>query len=322
MNLGFVSGATPGSAFSVGTDISGDGLVVFGISSYVPDRITPFQAFRWTEFDGMVGLGFLGALPNGLRESRALAGSGDGTTAVGMSTTSSTEEAFRWTLSGGMEGLGVLPGYVISSAQCVSGDGSVIAGIAYTGNFGSQQAVRWTPSGMSALGFLPEATESAALSISEDGAVIAGATHSETNSKYIPNQGFRWTESEGMTGLGLLSGGTFSVGYGASGNGSVIIGAADNNKGESQAVIWDAVHGLRNLKSVLETDYGLDLGSVRLRVAQSISPDGTIIAGDGDDGAWIATIPEPGIGLSGVVGLGPVLWLARRRCEPSQKCPR
>lgn len=100
------------------------------------------EAFRWTQATGMVGLGFLGDTPG---YSFAWNISADGGVIVGGSATNSPYfSAFRWTQSDGMVSLGTLvsdPPTPHSSARAVSGDGSIIGGIAFlepTGNSTSQ----------------------------------------------------------------------------------------------------------------------------------------------------------------------------------------
>ena len=66
---------------------------------------------------------------------------------------------------------------------------------------------------------------------------------------------------------------------------------------------------MRNLRDVLSGDFGLDLTGWQLIAASAITPDGRTIVGtgfnsDGNQEAWIATIPEPGslvlLGLGGL----------------------
>ncbi len=145
-------GDLPGGTFySQASGISGDGSTVVGYSRTSNNRAEAFgwraEAFRWTESEGMIGLGGLGLnFP-----SVAWAVSGDGSTIVGES----VSEAFRWTESEGMIGLGDLPGLNFSSqAWGISGDGSTIVGFG-SGSNGSE-AFRWTESeGMIGLGDLP-----------------------------------------------------------------------------------------------------------------------------------------------------------------------
>jgi hypothetical protein len=111
-----------------------------------------------------------------------------------------------------------------------------------------------------------------------------------------------------MVGLGDLPGGAFSsMAFGVSGDGTRIVGqgrqAVPGPAGQTaRAVIWDSEHGLREIKGVLENDYGLDLTGWTLVEANAISRDGTTIVGTGyppeDAGspnrileAWLARIP-------------------------------
>ncbi|HEX5065122.1 MAG TPA: PEP-CTERM sorting domain-containing protein [Myxococcota bacterium] len=101
--------------------ISGDGTIVVGTSS----QTLGWEAFRWTQADGMVGLG---DLPGGAFASSASDASQDGTTIVGSGTSASGLEAFVWR-NGLMTGIGDLPGGSFESiAHGVSGDGAVVVG--------------------------------------------------------------------------------------------------------------------------------------------------------------------------------------------------
>ena len=54
---------------------------------------------------------------------------------------------------------------------------------------------------------------------------------------------------------------------------------------------------MRNLKQVLQADYGLDLAAWTLTRANAMSADGSVIVGDGFIGGarrgWVAVIPIP-----------------------------
>ena len=84
-------GDLPGGAFfSQAFGISSDGSTIVGQS----ESASGLQAFRWTEADGMVPLGYL----EGGFFSTASCVSADGTVVVGSGTTGHKLEAFQWTV--------------------------------------------------------------------------------------------------------------------------------------------------------------------------------------------------------------------------------
>lgn len=101
-----------------------------------------------------------------------------------------------------------------------------------------------------------------------------------------------------MQGLGDLSGGIFqSNALAVSADGSSVVGWGITDIGY-EAFVWDSIHGMRNLKSVLINDFGLELTDWQIKYATGISADGTKIVGsginpDGNTEGWVATIPEP-----------------------------
>ncbi len=90
------------------------------------------------------------------------------------------------------------------------------------------------------------------------------------------------------------------IAYAVSADGSVVVGTGEY--ASSRAFIWDQSHGMRNLKEVLENDYGLDLTGWTLTRATGISADGLTIVGYGNNGAWIAKI-APLVMVPDVVGM-------------------
>jgi len=138
VGLGFL----PNDSASSAAAVSADGRVVVGRSwiaqgpSWLPYQET-HRAFRWSESEGMVGLG---AIPGG-NFSEALAVSADGSVIVGESgfygEVTFTQEAFIWTADDGMRkvkdvlvndfGLD-LAGWNLWRATAVSADGRTIVG--------------------------------------------------------------------------------------------------------------------------------------------------------------------------------------------------
>ena len=253
----------------------------------------------------MVGIG---DLPGGSFESYANDVSADGGVVVGYGRSASAKpyEAFRWT-SGGMVGLGGLSGVSFTSvAGGISADGITIVGSS------SGEAFRWTSAGgMVGLGELPfGGFNDGARAVSADGSAIVG-----TAFNFLDYQAFRWSSGSGMVSLGFLSGGT-SEAQDVSGDGSVVVG----NSGtllNSQAFLWHASLGMVNLKNYLTDHDVAGLTGWTLTDAEGVSADGRTIVGrginpQGQNEAWIATVPEPSSFTLALSGLG-VLWWSRTR---------
>jgi probable HAF family extracellular repeat protein len=105
-------------SFAGGLDISADGGVVIGTSTTIPNQA---QAYRWTEADGIQGLGTL----SGSTRSNATAISGNGRVIIG----NSAGNVFYWTEETGMESLGRFPGTdQFIFANDINYDGTIIVG--------------------------------------------------------------------------------------------------------------------------------------------------------------------------------------------------
>jgi probable HAF family extracellular repeat protein len=310
--LGSLDSSQP-SPHSFATDVSANGSVVTGYST----RVNGQEAFRWTQEDGMVGLGGF--------FSFAEAVSADGFVVVG-STSDNGSRAFRWTQGSGMVRLDDLAGGgFYSIATSVSADGSVIVGSSDSVN-GFEEPFRWTQAdGMLNLGSLaPDGSYryDHAYGISADGSVIVGSSYGINGqeaflwtqaggivglgdlpgsdfysiatsvsadgsvivgSSYGVNgfEPFRWTQVDGMLGLGSLASNDSSndgQAYGVSANGSVVIGSSyDGN--EYEAFVWTQAGGMVSLKDTL-IGAGLDLSGWDLYSARGVSADGLTIVGD------------------------------------------
>ncbi|MBI5393730.1 MAG: PEP-CTERM sorting domain-containing protein [Verrucomicrobia bacterium] len=277
-----------GTNSSHATGVSSNGSVVVGYSL----TSSGLEAFRWTAASGMVALG---GLPGGQKESSAFAISSDGKVVVGVSGSlaSGSVQAFRWTAAGGMVGLGTLPGGSNSHSSAVSSNGSVVVGTSESAL--GYQAFRWTAAGgMISLGYLADwGTNGTARGVSSDGSVVVGCAVSASG-----NQAFRWTAVDGMVGLGHLPSGNYNLARAISSDGSALVGyeyGAANSP--EKAFIWDNVNGMRNLHSVLTSDYKLDLTGWTLSMASGMSADGTTIVGNGTHNgrieAWVAHLDRP-----------------------------
>src|SRR5438094_3858720 len=119
----------PGFPLSRAFAISGTNLTVVGEATFVNK---PFQAFRWTPSEGMVGLGIL----PGQTSSSSLGISFDTSIIVGGGGSSPSPKAFIWDAACGMrdlkdvlKSLGAdVDGWALEQATGVSHDGTTIVG--------------------------------------------------------------------------------------------------------------------------------------------------------------------------------------------------
>jgi uncharacterized membrane protein len=184
--------------FRVQTQVSADGAVVTGFGAS--------QAFRWQQETGIVGIGarlndvdVIGP-DNPLFFANGL--SSNGSVIVGMNTLDPFQlgEAARWTAAEGAVGLGFLFSGgedEFSTANAVSGDGSIIAGtgIIQTEDFRYSEAFRWTEeTGMVRLGDVPGGGPTFASAMSSDGSVIVGGAGLFA----LNSEPFVWTPGSGM----------------------------------------------------------------------------------------------------------------------------
>ncbi len=327
-------GALPGSRFgSFARDISSDGTAVTGNSDQADLGGSFFMAYRWKDgvmtplgdlsggtnlsesggisADGSVcgGMSFssngteafrwengviagLGDLPGGAFYSHGFDVSGDGTTVVGISRTDIPDFPFRWR-DGVMTNLSEdFPGSTPTGhARAVNHDGNVVVG--FVSLPGAPPPFRWTPGLMVALDLPLNAVWGAALAVSPDGTKVAGRI------AYAGSTGEAFFWQNGVTtGLGDLPGGDIdSEANGVSDTGVVVGTGKFANVGPNRyaPIIWSADTGLRDLQTVLEFDYGLDLTGWTLNEANGVSGDGRTIAGTGinplgKQEAWIAHI--------------------------------
>lgn len=321
-------GDLPGGTFSsAATAISTSGGVVVGLSQSTNGE----EAFRWSQVTGMQGLGDLPPAPFG---SKATDVSANGQRIVGWGTPGPGKlEAFIWSQQHGLIGLGDLPGGLHSSrAMGISGDGTKVCGWGNSGPIGVNEAFLWTENdGIVGLGFLPNAflQGSQATDISFDGQVIVGAGWAS-----LGYQAFRKEGSGPMVALGDLPGGgtqPYSVAFAVSEDGGTVVGTSSTDLGQ-EAFIWTASEGLRNLRLVLEQEFGLNLTGWILREARSTSLLGTKVTGwgshDGHEEAFLVNLTmrpsncPSDIDGDGEIGLGDLLAVlsATGPCADCDQC--
>lgn len=325
--LGFLSATDNRSA---ATAVSADGATVVG---YVETESGDRHAFRWTSTDAMLELGGASdgrifAYPNDV--------SADGSTIVGaLNAPGGGASAAIWRAGGGVSALDAAgSGFVTGLATAVSADGAVVAGNGVrtlaTGGQRSEAFVWSAPEGTRTLGVLgtSPSSQSFASDVSADGSTIVGSSGAN-----FDFSAFAWTEPDGMHALlgsdayssasAISADGRYILGTTATGafrwsdttglidlgdfvpsaisdDGSIIVGTARDfsELGQTCAVIWDGVHGIRPLYDALQSDYGLDVNGWTLNEALDVSANGTVIVGSGINPAghteaFVAVIPEP-----------------------------
>ena len=200
----------------------------------------------------------------------------DGSVVVGDYSANQRANAFKWTESTGVTLLGDLPdGGFAREGYGVSGDGSVIAGIALNIN-DNTEAFMWTEgTGAQGLGyFTGSGTYGRANSVSADGDKIVG--------RHGDGGAFLWTPS-GTQSLG------FTHAYDISSDGNVIVGVD-----RGSAVYWTSEGGVTNIGGLA---YGNGSG-----IAKGASSDGSIIVGGSNYGTDMEAFRWSS--ETGMVGLG------------------
>lgn len=81
-----------------------------------------------------------------------------------------------------------------------------------------------------------------------------------------------------MVSLGVLAGDGFSEAHAVTGDGHIIVGQSG-----ARPFWWDGRRGLRDLRELLESEYGMQesLRGWRLESVTVISADGRVLAGQG-----------------------------------------
>lgn len=279
-------GALPAEAFtSNASAASADGSVIVG---WLSTSAGP-RAMRWTATTGMESLGYF--LPGFGAPARASGVSADGSVIVGFLQSTA---AFRWSASDGLQALDV-PGapHYMNGANGVSADGSVVVG-------GDGKAVRWTASeGVQPVGAFSVWTSHRALAVSGDGSTIIGSVTQTVPSSPSIESAFVWTANRGAWNLGGLPNQFFPAvvrPYAVNDDGTVVVGICDAGSGSPEAFLWTPASGMRSLRGILTTEYGLDVSGWSYLEPRGLSADGAVIVGlgitaQGVQEAWRARIP-------------------------------
>jgi len=170
------------------------------------------------------------------------------------------------------------------------------------------------------LGHLPGGTSSVALGVSADGSIVVGE-----RSSALGDEAFRWTSDGGMVGLGMPEGAVERYAMVVSADGSVIVVIGYDAQLRPKGFLWDEASGMRRLDEVLtELGLGPQIAGWTPSEARGITPDGTVVVGwgvnpNGQAGAFLVKLPEPGSGAALLVGAGVLFGLAVRSRRASER---
>lgn len=163
------------------------------------------------------------------------------------------------------------------------------------------QAFRWQNNLLTGLQSITAVEQnSSALATSDNGAVVVGNFRSAEGL-----EAFRW-EGSTVIGFGDLPGTSFySEAWAISGDGSIVVGASSGaNLIYTDAFIWDAESGMRNLNDLLKDVYGIET-ELKLTRVEQISSGGLTMAGTARNQQaattqWILKLPWYKSAASGV----------------------
>jgi probable HAF family extracellular repeat protein len=337
--LGFLSNATP---FSSARAVSADGSVIAGSSNNASGgrRAYRYSAGAFTALNTL-------SCSNCDPVTEGWGVSGNGQVVVGSATARPAIGALhvdpvRWPNAGtAIVDLGNLAtSSDAGEAYGASDTGALIAG-SHTSSEG-RDAWYWNGSGLVALPRLAVVTKvtAGALAVARDAGAIVGYCTRRTVTLpggtvvSVEPQAVRWSGVGFATieNLGVLADAPSidSRALAVSPDGTLVVGRAIGAGGGNRAFFWDAAHGMRDLTTVLASDFGLDLTGWVLSEARGIAaPSGAAITlvgngvnPQGNPEGWVArdldpvALPEPGgpaVLLFGILALGALARPRSRR---------
>lgn len=230
--------------------------------------ILVIQAGTGVEGGEFVGIG---DLPGGIFESHVYGMSADGKVVVGSGSTAGGDEPFRWTpATGTMESLGSVSGSpFLGAANDASTNGAIVGQLNDHPSPGLYRAFYWTEE--DGLVELPTASVSSstdwARAVSDDGQTVV-------------TFGGMWNASLGGAPIPWPL--NIGEGYNVSGNGRIAVGSYNGPAGiGGLPVIWDLSTGTPDPIEIMDYDLFTQIAS--FRVANTVSDDGSVVAGYGLD---------------------------------------
>jgi len=273
--------AAPGGVSA--QDVTPDGSTVVGTSDG--------RAFRWTQVGGVE---FLSSSDFLHTNKATVSDDGAVVAATLVNPGDNIVSAATWTQGGGWSYLGCLPGVIptpeepaqCSSAYDISGDASVVVGLAWHGDTFRAEGFRWTSgSGMVGLG-QPAGFNSRASAVAGDGGVAGGFYEDESSGQRRP---VRWIGA----GAPDLFVDPYSIGEvsGISTTGEWLTGSALllDSLGfplppwnVQKAFLWSAATGFQYVLPHVD----FDLGTEQLAMGNGVADNGTVVGWSGDMGPF------------------------------------
>ena len=280
----------PGDPFSSSVGISRDGSAI--ISGYIgSDGYSRPAIWKST---GLTDLGhpWNGSPSVGNSWGSSYSLNANGKMAVGIAWNHHGAEGFAWSEATGNVSLGHPAGNHSSRASAISANSATIVGF-WEDVTGPRRPVRWV-AGKHDL-FLGYKTLGEATAVTSNGKGIVGQYYNSQNNGIA----FLYSDSNGFKSLGTILHGPYeqSVANSIADNGTVVGWSGDPWTHGIDAFLWTPAGGMVRLEKMLRQSGAKIPAGTTLYTADSISADGTTLAGQYFDtqrhfGNWIAHISK------------------------------
>jgi uncharacterized membrane protein len=280
----------PGDPYSSSIGISRDGSTI--ISGHIGADIAFTSPALWNA-GGVVDLGHPhnGCTKIGNSWGSGYGVSGDGKVAVGLAWTCTVAEGFKWAAKTGNISLGHPAGNHSSRASAISANAKTIVGF-WEDPTGPRRPVRWV-GGKHDL-FLGSTTLGEATAVNSDGTQIVGQFYNTSGNGVA----FFYSDKGGLRSIGTIKHTSTDQSFanGISDDGRVVGWSGDPFGAGIEAFTWTSQGGVKRLANELKKLGAKIPAGAILTTADSISGDGSTMAGqyvDGQNfGNWIAHITK------------------------------
>ncbi|MEZ6235862.1 MAG: GC-type dockerin domain-anchored protein [Phycisphaerales bacterium] len=249
--------------------VSRDGTAIGGTANNGMASFT--EMALWQGGTTWMPLGFLGGI-SGNSLSSGYGISDTGSHVVGLSwVTSNQAEAVVWTQTNGLVSLGTTVATRSSRANCVNGDGTIVAGW-QDSSTGFRQGATWTNGVQQLLVDGANAGLGEVMSINSAGDVMCGSGGGSSGGGWVLAPG-------GVTRVGTIPGFTqVSIVTDVSDDGTIAVGFSSFLTSRA-GFVWTQANGIERIEDYLNArGVPLPVGA-NLNTPTAISDDGTVIAG-------------------------------------------